>query len=226
MSRVPYASAVGSIMYAMVCTRPDISHAVSVVSRYMDNPGKAHWQAVKWILRYLRGTTDVGIIYDRSNNTSGSVIGYVDSDFAGDLDRRRSLTGYVFTFASGAISWKAALQSKAVLSTTEAEYMAATEAVKEAIWLTGLVEDLGLERKLVTVFCDSQSAIDLTHNPKYHEKTKHIDVRAHFIRDVIAEGAIAIIKIATAENPADMMTKTIPTVKFKHCLDLINVIST
>ncbi|XXG58369.1 hypothetical protein AAC387_Pa04g0693 [Persea americana] len=133
MSRVPYASAVGSIMYAMVCTRPDISHAVSVVSRYMDNPGKAHWQAVKWILRYLRGTIDVGIIYNRSNNTSGSVIGYVDSDFVGDLDRRRSLTGYVFTFASGAISWKAALQSKAVLSTTEAEYMAATEAVKEGI---------------------------------------------------------------------------------------------
>ena len=92
----------------------------------------------------MRGNTDVGIVYDRSNNTSGSVIGYVDSDFAGDLDRRRSLTGYVFTFASGAISWKAALQSKAVLSTTEAEYMAATEAVKEAIWLTGLVEDLGL----------------------------------------------------------------------------------
>ncbi|XXG70305.1 hypothetical protein AAC387_Pa06g3093 [Persea americana] len=104
--------------------------------------------------------------------------------------------------------------------------MAATEVVKEAIWLTGLVGDPGLEQKLVTVFCDSQSAIDLTHNPKYHEKTKHIDVRAHFIRDVIAEGAIAIIKIATAKNPTDMMTKTIPTVKFKHCLDLINVIST
>ena len=104
MSRVPYVSVVGSIMYAMVCTRPDISNAVSVVSRYMDNPGKAHWQAVKWILRYLRGTTDVGIIYDRSNNTSGSVIGYVDSDFVGDLDRRRSLAGYIFTLASGAIS--------------------------------------------------------------------------------------------------------------------------
>ncbi|KAJ8640321.1 hypothetical protein MRB53_017015 [Persea americana] len=95
-----------------------------------------------------------------SNNTFGSVIGYVDSDFAGDLDRRRSLTGYVFTFVSGAISWKAALQSKDVLSTTEAEYMAATEAVKEAIWLAGLVGDLGLEQKLVIVFYDSQSAID------------------------------------------------------------------
>ena len=121
------------------------------------------------------------IIYDRNNNTSASVIGYVDSEFTGDLDRIRSLIVYVFTFATCAISWKATLQSKAVLSATEAKYMAATEAVNEAIWLTGLVGDLGLEHKLVTVFYDSQSAIDLTHNPKYHKKIKHIDVRAHFI---------------------------------------------
>eukprot|EP00268_Persea_americana_P003240 TRINITY_DN10975_c0_g1_i1.p1 TRINITY_DN10975_c0_g1~~TRINITY_DN10975_c0_g1_i1.p1 ORF type:complete len:188 (+),score=29.29 TRINITY_DN10975_c0_g1_i1:162-725(+) len=145
----------GVSCYAIVCMRPDISYAVSVVSRYMDNLGKAHWQAVKWILHYLRGTINVGIVYDKSNNTSGSVIGYVDKNFAGDLDRIKSLTSYVFTFVSGANSWNAALQSKAVLSTIEAKYMAATEVVKEAIWLTGLVEDLGLEQKLVIVFCDS-----------------------------------------------------------------------
>lgn len=119
MSRVPYASAVESIMYAMVCTRTDISHAVSVVSRFMGNPGKTHWQAVKWILRYLKGTTDVGLVYDRGSNTSGSVVGYVDSYYAGDLDRRRSLTGYVFTLSGCAISWKAILQSTVALSTTE-----------------------------------------------------------------------------------------------------------
>ena len=110
MSHVPYASAVGSIMYAMVCTRPDISHAVSIVSRYMGNLGKMHWQAVKWILRYLRGTIDVGLVYDRRHNTSDGVVGYVDSDYAGDLDKRRSLTRYIFTLSGSAISWKATLQ--------------------------------------------------------------------------------------------------------------------
>ncbi|GKV35094.1 hypothetical protein SLEP1_g43407 [Rubroshorea leprosula] len=143
MARVPYASAVGSLMYAMVCTHPDISHVVSVVSRYMANPGKGHWEAVKWILRYLRGTVDVGLVYDRSANPSGNVVGFVDFDFADDLDKRRSTTGYVFTLLGCAISWKATLQSTVALSTTEAEYMAITEAVKEALWLKGLVSDLG-----------------------------------------------------------------------------------
>ena len=102
MSHVPYANAVGNLMYAMVSTRPDISHAVGVVSRFMANPGKEHWQAVKWVLRYLRGTRDHCIVFDGSE---GSVCGYVDADYAGDLDKRRSTTGYVFTLGGGAISW-------------------------------------------------------------------------------------------------------------------------
>jgi hypothetical protein len=225
MSRVPYSSAVGSIMYAMVCTRPDISQAVSVVSRYMANPGKVHWQAVKWILRYLRGTTNVGLVYDRGSGINSSVIGYVDSDYAGDLDKRRSLTGFVFTLSGCAISWKATLQSTVALSTTEAEYMAAAEAVKEAIWLRGLVSDLGLQQDDTVVFCDSQSAIHLTKNQMYHERTKHIDVRYHFLREVVTQGDITVKKIATAENPADMLTKPLPILKFKHCLGLIGICS-
>ncbi|WMV36884.1 hypothetical protein MTR67_030269 [Solanum verrucosum] len=132
MSKVPYASTVGSIMYAMVCTHPDIAQSVSLVSRYMTNPGKKHWEAVKWILRYLKGASDVGLTFRKSEGIS--VLGYVDSDNAGDLDRRRSTTGYIFTFVGSVVSWKSALQSIVSLSTTEAEYMAATEAVKEAIW--------------------------------------------------------------------------------------------
>ncbi|KAG8474731.1 hypothetical protein CXB51_031459 [Gossypium anomalum] len=130
MSHVPYSSAVGSLMYAMVCSRLDLSYAVSAVSRYMVNPSKEHWKAVQWILRYLRGTTDVYLQFGR---TRDGVIGYVDADFAGDLDRRRSLTGYVFTIGGCAISWKATLQTTVTLFTTEAEYMAITEACKEAI---------------------------------------------------------------------------------------------
>ncbi|KAG8499626.1 hypothetical protein CXB51_006086 [Gossypium anomalum] len=217
MSHVPYSSAVGSLMYAMVYSLPDLSYAVSAVSRYMANPGKEHWKAVQWILRYLRGTTDVCLQFGR---TEDGVIGYVDADFAGDLDRRRSLTGYVFTIGGCAISWKATLQTTVALSTTEAEYMAITEACKEAIWLKGLFSELNEDLQISTVFYDSQSAIFLTKDQMFHERTKHIDVRYHFVRDIIARGDIVVSKISTHENPADMMTKSLPITKFKHCLDL------
>uniref|UniRef100_A0A3Q7H623 Reverse transcriptase Ty1/copia-type domain-containing protein n=1 Tax=Solanum lycopersicum TaxID=4081 RepID=A0A3Q7H623_SOLLC len=140
ISRVPYVSAVGSLMYVMVCTRPDLAHVVSVVSRFMGQPGREHWQAVKRIFRYLRGTFDVGLI--NGGYTQCLVTGYSDSDYAGDVDTRRSMTGYVFTLRGSAVSWKASLQPTVTLSTKEAEYMALTEAAKEGIWLKGLVSDL------------------------------------------------------------------------------------
>ncbi|KAL0446162.1 UNVERIFIED_CONTAM: Retrovirus-related Pol polyprotein from transposon TNT 1-94 [Sesamum latifolium] len=104
MSRVPYANVVGSLMYAMVCTRPDISQAVGLVSRYMHDPGKEHWKAMKWIFRYIQNTVDVGLVFEQEN--SQCVIRYCDSDFAGDLDKRRSTTGYVFTLAKAPVSWR------------------------------------------------------------------------------------------------------------------------
>lgn len=207
-------------MYAMVCTRLDISHAVSVVSRYMGKPGRGHWQAVKWILRYLGGTAELGLVYGRRAESSGSVVGFVDSDFLGDLDRKRSLTGYTFTLCGSAISWRAVLQSVVALSTTEAEYMAAIEAVKEAIWLSGLVQDLDLKQEVTEVYYDNQSVIHLTKNQMYHGRTKHIDVRYHFIEALLKKG-ITMKKVFTAENPADMLTKPVTTFKFKQCLDLI-----
>ncbi|GJQ92982.1 retrovirus-related pol polyprotein from transposon TNT 1-94 [Tanacetum coccineum] len=218
MSRIPYASAVGSLMYAMVCTRPDIAHAMSVVSRYMAHPGKEHWNAVKRIFRYLKGTSDVGLIY--GGDREYLVAGYSDSDYAADLDARRSLTGYVFTIGNSVVSWKATLQPSVALSTTEAEYMALTEAAKEGIWLKGLIEDLGFPQDQATVFCDSMSAICLAKDQVYHDRTKHIDVRYHFIR---SERRIKVEKIGTQDNPADVFTKPVPLSKFRHCLDLLNI---
>ena len=220
MAKVPYSSAVGSLMYAMVCTRPDLAQAVSVVSRFMVNPGKEHWLAVKRIFRYLRGTSDVGLIY--GGDSQCSVVGYSDSDYAGDVDSRRSMTGYVFTLGSSVVSWKATLQPTVTLSTTEAEYMALTEAAKEGIWLKGLVSDLGLHHDQAVIFCDSLSAICLAKDQVHHERTKHIDVRYHFLR---SESRIKVQKIPTADNPADMFTKPVPHSKFRHCLDLLNVLS-
>lgn len=110
MERIPYANAVGSLMYAMICTRPDLGHVVNLVSRYMSSPGKRHWEAMKWIFRYLRGTTNVGLIYENNEEKERAVRGFVDADFAGCLDSRRSLTGYVFMYHGNLVSWKANLQ--------------------------------------------------------------------------------------------------------------------
>ncbi|KAM2761386.1 hypothetical protein COP1_025857 [Malus domestica] len=223
MAQIPYANVVGSLMYAMVCTRPDISQAVSIVSRYMHNPGKRHWQVVKWILRYILGTVDVGLLFQQDKVTGQCVVGYVDSDYAGDLDKRRSTTGFVFTIAGGPVSWRSILQSTVALLTTEAEYMAVTEAIKEAIWLQGLLDDLGVQQDHVDVHCDNQSVIHLAKNQVHHARTKHIDVRFHFVREVINEGDILLQKIGTADNPADMLTKPVSLHKFKHYLDLIDI---
>jgi ATP-binding cassette subfamily B (MDR/TAP) protein 1 len=152
MDKIPYASAIGSLMYAMVCTRPDIGHAVGVVSRFMANPGKAHWEAVKWILRYLRGTKKKYLYFGKGEI---KVQGYVDADFAGEVDHRRSTIGYIFTIGTGAVSWISRIQKIVALSTTEAEYVAATEASKELIWLQGLLTELGFMQEKSVLYSDS-----------------------------------------------------------------------
>ena len=140
MSKVPYASTSGSLMYAMVCTRPDIANAVRVVSRFMSRPGKQHWEAVKWILRYLKGSSDTSLCF---TSASLKLQGYVNADFAGDIDSRKSTTMFVFTLGGTAISWVSNLQKIVTLSTTKAEYVATTEVENEMIWLHGFLDELG-----------------------------------------------------------------------------------
>ncbi|XP_062112968.1 secreted RxLR effector protein 161-like [Humulus lupulus] len=155
MDNVPYASGIESLMYAMVCTRPDLAQAMSIVSKFISNPEESHWEALKWILRYVKGTLDVGLIYDSRFTNKDEVAGYVDSDYAGCLDTRRSTTGYVFTAQNGCISWKATQQKVVALSSTEAEYMATTEAIKEDIWIKGSTKELDFNYKNLTVYCDN-----------------------------------------------------------------------
>lgn len=220
MAKIPYASAVGSLMYAMVATRPDIAFAVGVVSRYMSNPGKKHWDAVKCILRYLKGTKDLCICFGKSCK---SVFGFTNADFAGHPDCRKSTLGYVFTFTGGTVSWISRLQKCVALSTTEAEYVAATEACKEALWLMRLVEELGIEAKIPVLHCDSQSAIMLARNPVFHAKTKHIEVKYHFIRSVLEDKAIELVKVHTDDNSADLLTKSLPAERFAYCRQLMGM---
>ncbi|WJZ80584.1 hypothetical protein VitviT2T_000491 [Vitis vinifera] len=144
MSKVPYASAIGNLMYAMVCTRPNIAHAVGVVSRFMSKPRKQHWEAVKWILRYLKGSWDTCLCF---TGASLKLQGYVDADFASDIDSRKSTTEFVFTLGGTAISWASNLQKIVTLSTIETEYVAATEVGKKMIWLHGFLDELVRSRR-------------------------------------------------------------------------------
>ena len=165
MALISYSSVVESLMYAMVSIRMDISHVVGVVCRYLSSPGKSHWDAVKWILRYLRGTSTLCLCF---GNSKPSLEGFVNDDMAGDLDDRRSTSGFLFTFAGGAISWQSKLQKCVALSTTEAEYIVATEAGKEMVWLKRFLLELGLKELNYGISCDSQSAMDLSKNSMYH----------------------------------------------------------
>nr|GEW90171.1 retrovirus-related Pol polyprotein from transposon TNT 1-94 [Tanacetum cinerariifolium] len=224
MPRVPYSSAVGSLMYAMVCTRPDLAYAVSVVSRYMHNPGKIHWEAVKCIIRYLKGTSNIGLSFEKGRASPNGVVGYVDFDYAGDLDARKSLSSYIFSHCCSAINWYSSLQAITTLSTIEAEYISSTEGVKEAIWIRAMVNEFGLPQEVLVVYCDNRSVVHLTKNNKFHSKTKHIEVRHYFVQDIVEKREVIVDKIHTKDNPADMLTKFLTSTKFKNCLDLVGVI--
>lgn len=212
MENIPYRSAVGSIMYAMVSTRPDITHAVGVVSRFMSNPGKSHWEAVKWILRYLKGTAGYALCFGGNNV---QLQGFTDSDLGRDLDKCRSTTGYVFLFAGAAISWVSRLQHSVALSSAEAEYLALFEGAREMIWLQLLFSDLRCHQREYVLFCDSRSAIFMAHNHSSQQRSKHIDRHAHYVRHVVEEGKLKIVKIDTKVNPADIFTKVVGKEKFE-----------
>lgn len=201
--KYPYSTLVGSLLYLAVTVRPDISYSVGVLSKFMSCPTMSHWVAAKGVLRYLGHTRTVGITYGGSSG----LFGWCDADFAKDLDTRKSTTGYVFTLSGGAISWASKRQPTVAASTTEAEYMAASAAVKEALWLRKLVADLGQPVAAVPVACDSQGALSLLHNPILSERSKHIDVHHHFVRERVQRGEVQFGWVPTMEMTADVLTK-------------------
>jgi hypothetical protein len=157
------------------------------------------------------------------DRTEKGLVGYVVSDYAADLDKRRSLTGYVFTVVDCAVSWRAILQPVVAQSTTEAEYMAIAEACRESAWLKGLYAELFGDDSCVNLFCDSQSAIYLTKDQMFHERRKNIDVKYHYVRDVVAQDKLQVCKISTHDNPADMMIKPVLVAKFELCSSLVGI---
>ena len=217
-----YQSAVGSLMYAMLGTRPDIAFAVSVVSRYASNPTEAHFSAVKRIFRYLRSTINWHLTY---KGTLQNLVGYTDSDWAGDHGTRKSTSGYVFCLGSGAISWSSKRQATVALSTCEAEYVGQTQAAKEAVWLRGLLSQIRPSAPLQTViiYGDNQGAIALAKNPLHHGRAKHIDIQHHWVRGQIADGIVDLQYVPTDKQVADGLTKALCRDKFELFRNLLGL---
>jgi hypothetical protein len=214
MNVIPYASAIGSIMYAMICTRPDVSYALSVTSRYQADPGEGHWTAVKNILKYLRRTKDMFLVYGGEEELV--VNGYTDASFQTDKDDYRSQSGFVFMLNGGAVSWKSSKQETVADSTTEAEYIAASEAAKEGVWIKKFISELGVVPSIsspVDLYCDNSGAIAQAKEPRSHQKSKHILRRYHLIREIIDRGDVKICKVHTDLNIADPLTKPLPQPK-------------
>ncbi|GKV32259.1 hypothetical protein SLEP1_g40876 [Rubroshorea leprosula] len=184
-----YTQIVGSLMY-LTTTRPDIMHGISLISGYMEHPKELHLKTVKRILRYLCGTTDFGLLYKKGDQTD--LASFTDSDYAGDLDDKKSTSGFVFMLGSGAISWSSKKQPIVTLSTIEAEYMAATSCACQAIWLRRIMEELELnQHEATSIYCDNSSAIKLSRNPVLHGRSKHIHVRYHFLRNLVVDGTLS-----------------------------------
>jgi transposase InsO family protein len=214
MAKVPYRSAVGSLIYLVTGTRPDLAVAVGIVSKYLENPGPRHWGAVKRIFRYLKGTIDLSL---ECKVQSLKLVGYCDADWAGDLDSRRSTTGYVFKLGRFPVSWKSKRQPTVALSTSEAEYMSLASAAQTAIWLRRLLGDLGFtQEKATEIFEDNQGCIAMAKNPVNHDRTKHIDIKYHFVRELLESGVISLTYLQTEDMLADVMTKGLARVQHER----------
>ncbi|KAL0394332.1 UNVERIFIED_CONTAM: Retrovirus-related Pol polyprotein from transposon TNT 1-94 [Sesamum latifolium] len=199
MWNIPYASAIGSIQYDVQCTRPDVAYALSVTSRYQACAGEAHWGAVKSILKYLKRTKDMFLIYD-----GGELIleGYSDASFQSDEDDAKSQSGFMFKLNGGVVAWKSFKQDTTADSTTEAEYIAASEAAKEAIWMKNYIQELGVVPSIVepvVIFCDNNGAIAQAKEPRSHHRSKHIIRRYHLLREMVSRGDCRMDRVSSAE---------------------------
>lgn len=213
MSKLPYKEAVGTLMYAALGTRPDIAYAIQVLSKFSKNPGEAHWDAVKRVFHYLKGTRDLWLTYGGGKE---NLDGFTDAD--GNMaEDRRATSGYAFLINRGAVSWSAKRQEIVTLSTTESEYVGATHAAKEALWLRSLITQIfGEPLPTTNIFSDNKSAIALAKDHQYHPHTKHINIRYHFIRWIIEEGKVRLVFCPTKDMVADVFMKALPSTKVKH----------
>ncbi|XP_040872071.1 secreted RxLR effector protein 161-like [Glycine max] len=218
MQKIPYASTVGSLMYAQVCTRLDIAFVVGVLGRYLSNLGMQHWKAAKHVMCYLKKTKGYMFTYQKSENLE--IIGYSDSDFAGCQDSKRSTSGYIFMLAGGAISWKSVKQTLIASSTMAAKFIVCFEASNHGIWLRNFVTGLrvvdGIERPL-KIYCDNNSTVLYSNNNRSATKSKFIDIKFLVVKERVQNRQISIEHLRTNDMLADPLTKgLVPKVFHEH----------
>lgn len=220
-----YQSMVGSLMYAMLRPSLDLAYAVSIVSRYASRPNNSHGQAVKQIFRYIKGTLDLELTFKKPLR---ALEGYTDANWAGNCDTRRSTSGFLFNLGSDTIGWSSKRQPTVALSSCEAEYMGQTQAIKEAVWLKSLLNQLNPEDSTSSstensssyalnatiMYCNNQGAIALAKNPEFHARSKHIDIQWHYQREKVADNFITLKYVPTSEQIADGLTKPLTKEKF------------
>jgi hypothetical protein len=215
-----YAGLVGALLYLAVNTRPDIAASVNKLAKFMSCPTMEHWHAAVSLVGYLRYTIDYGLHLGRSDEC----IAYCDADYASDLDQRRSHTGWCFMVYGGTVSWQSKCQPTVAASTTEAEYQAAATAAREALWLRQLLPEFDIPCKPMTINCDSQGALKSMRNPQITQRTKHIDVIHHFVRERCQRGEIEFQFVPGMHNVADVLTKALPGPKHKWCCEKLGVV--
>ena len=211
MNGIPYASAIGSIMYAMLCTRPDVSYALSMTSRYQSCPGEGHWTAVKNILKYLRRTKDLCLTYGGEEELV--IRAFTDASFQTDRDDQKSQSGFVFCLNGGAMTWMSSKQDTAADSMVESEYIAAAEVAKEAVWIKNFLIELGVvpsSNESVNLYCDNNAAIAQSKEPRSHNKSKHVLRKYHLLREIVMRGDVVVSRVATEDNVTDPLTKGLP----------------
>ena len=223
MVGIPYRSAIGSLMYLATCTRPDISAAVSELSKFSQNPGAAHWEGAKRVLRYISGTAGEGLLYKRGAQVA--VWGYSDSGHAGDKETSRGRAGYIFLSAGAAISWRSSMMKVVTHSSCESEYVGLSESGNEAIYLTQLQGEIGVGNSSVLLYGDNESSLKLAENPIFHQRSKHILLKYHSLRDRVESGIIKLCKVDTGLNAADMMTKSVGVGILKVCKQLAGMVT-
>ena len=223
VTKYPYKELIGCLSYLMLSTRPDIAAAVNTFSRYQSAPTDEHWNHLKRILRYLKGTRDLGLVYSRATDSS-PLVGYADADWGNDGVDRRSVSGFTFQIYGSTVSWTTRKQNTVALSSTEAEYVSLSQAACEAIWLRNVLQEFGVSIVEPTqIFEDNQSCMRIAEEPRDHRRMKHVDIRFHFIRECIQNKTILPVYISTKEQVADIFTKGLPAGPFLHLRKKLNL---
>jgi hypothetical protein len=204
-------------------SRPDICFVVNTLSQYLVEPRRVRLVAAKHVMRYLKGTLEFGLYYNGDHDFK--LVGYADSDWAGSVCDRKSTSRCCFSLGSAMTSWQSRKQSSIALSTTEAEYIATCSASGEAIWLQKLLTSLfDLEMEATVILCDNQSCIKMTENPVLHDKSKHIEIRYHYIRDMVQRGVVKLQYVGTDEQVAYVLTKPLSCIKFEYFRDKLGIV--